>query len=115
MGPLFSNDKGRPMKVSELDVHFHSILSEVQKRFPTVIPPGVTVEDDYSCSLSIRCGATSEALNVNIPPAVIDANNRWRKRQRSKGLVPGWTMVQHYTDAKVAIPLLLQFSSKLPS
>ena len=78
-GHLFPNDKGRPMKVSELDVYLHSILSEVQKRFPTVIPPNVKVEDDYSCSRSLRCGATSEALNVNIPPSVIDANNRWRK------------------------------------
>ena len=114
-GPLFRNEKGKPMSVSELDVHFHSVLLEVQRRFPSAIPDTVNVMEEFSVFRSLRRGATSEAQNVGIAPNVIDSNNRWRKNHRAKGMRPGWTMMQHYTDANVALPLLTQFSAELPS
>ena len=103
------------MSVSELDVHFHSVLLEVQRRFPDAIPDSVNVFDDYSVFRSLRRGATTEAQNVGIAANVIESNNRWRKNHRARGMQPGWTMMQHYTDANVALPLLTRFSRELPS
>ena len=40
-GPLFANQKGKPMSISELDVPFHSILMEVQRTRASVIPDHV--------------------------------------------------------------------------
>ena len=85
-GPLFPNEKGLPMSVSELDVHFHSVLLEVQRRFPNAIPDNVNVFDDYSVFWSLRRGATTEPKNVRIAANVIEFNNRWRKNHRAKGM-----------------------------
>jgi len=35
------------------------------------------ISEEYGVSRSFRRGATSEAVNVGVPPDVIDANNRW--------------------------------------
>ena len=114
-GPLFANQKGKPMSISELDVHFHRILMEVQRTRASVIPDHVKIEEVYSTFRSLRRGATSEAQNVNMSDTVINANNRWRKQMRSKGMKPGMSMMEHYTDANVAAPTLLQFSALLPT
>ena len=103
------------MSVTELDVHFHAILLEVQRRFTSVIPSSVKVEEAYSVYRSLRWGATSEAQNVGISKTVIDSNNRWQKLHRSKGMRPGWSMMQHYTNVQVAVPMLIQFWAELPS
>ena len=113
-GPLFRNDKGRRMTVSELDVYFISVLLEVQRKFPNAIPDSVKVEDEYSVFRLLRRGATSKAQNVGLPEPVIESNNRWRKFHRAKEMRPGWIMMQHYTDAQVAAPMLIQFSAGLP-
>ena len=114
-GPLFRTDDGKRMGVAQLDVLFHSLLLEVQRRFPTAIPDSVKVEEVYSTFRSLRRGATSEAQNVGIPGYVIESNNRWRKWHRARGMTPGFGMMQHYTDAQVAVPTLIRFSSELPS
>ena len=100
--------------MSELDVHFISLLLEVQRKFPNAIPDSVKVKEDYSVFRSLRRGATSEAQNVGLPQPVIESNNRWRKFHRARGMRPGWSMMQHYTDAQVAAPTLIQFSAGLP-
>lgn len=63
-GPLFRNDKGAAMSVAELDVHFHAVLLEVQRRFDSVIPDSVKVKESYSIYISLRRGTTLEAQNV---------------------------------------------------
>lgn len=114
-GPLFWNDKGSAMSVAELDIPFHAVLLEVQRRFESIIPDSVKVEEEYSVNRSLRRGATSEAQNVGMSQTIIESNNRWRKTHRAKGMTPGWSMMEHYTDAKVAAPSLIRFSAELPS
>ena len=53
-GPLFANQKGKPMSISELDVHFHGILLEVQWTRASVIPDHVKIEEVYSTFRSLR-------------------------------------------------------------
>jgi hypothetical protein len=64
----------------------------------------------FSMRRSARRGATSEAQNSGIPDDVIEANNRWRKKFRSKGLNPRMSMLERYTDAEANIPKLIRFS-----
>ena len=113
-GPLFCNEKGSRMTVSELDFHFISVLQEVQRKFPNAIPDNVKVDNEYSVFRSLRRGATSEAQNGGLPETVIESNNRWRKFHQAKGMRPGWSMMQYYTDAQVTAPMLIQFSAGLP-
>lgn len=117
-GPLFrapvkKSDMTRKASIGDIDPLFHEILRKVQKRYPSLIPDEVDVEGEYSISRSGRRGATSEAQNVELPQSVIEANNRWRKHQRAKGLSPSMSMMERYSDAKASVPTLIRFSQSL--
>jgi hypothetical protein len=114
-GPMFkSMSAGKKMSISEMDELFHGILLEVQRRYPKILPDSVKITEEFSTFRSLRRGATSEAQNVKIPRDVIEANNRWRKISRAKGLVPGFSMMERYSDAKILVPTLTRFSQSLP-
>lgn len=117
-GPVFrvkGKSKGSYKKAStaDLDPVFHGLLERVQKRWPSVIAESVKVESEYSMFRSCRRGATSEAQNVNLPQATIEANNRWRKKLRSKGMTPNMSMMERYSDAKASVKHLIKFSQSL--
>jgi hypothetical protein len=87
-GPLFSIEgktRGSFKRASmgDLDPLFLGILKRVQGRWPSVIPDTVNVEEEYIVFRSLRRGATSHAQDVKIPKAVLESNNRWRKRSRA--------------------------------
>ena len=76
LGPLFVGDKGKRMSGAEIDLLFHSLLSEVQRCFAKVLPESVDVKNKFSTYQSFRRGSTSEAQNAGMPHQVIEANNR---------------------------------------
>jgi hypothetical protein len=98
---------------ADLDIRLHSILNRVQKRWPNLIPDDVEVTEQYSVYRSLRRGATAEAQNVRVPQEVIEANNRWRKHARSRGLTPGMSMMERYTDVKASVLSLIRFSGSM--
>ena len=114
-GPLFPNGDGKRMSITEMDVLFHGILRLVQIRNPAIIPDDVNVEEEYSTFRSLRRGATAEARNANIPPDVINANNKWKLHFCSRGIRPNVDIIEHYSDANVHAPTLIKFSKLLPS
>ena len=103
------------MSIGKLDVYFHGFLKEVQQRYPKVIEESVDVEKEYSTYRSFCRGTSSEAQNANVGINVIESHNQWRNKMRSNGIKPNTSMMEHYTDAKVAAPLLIKFSRLLPS
>jgi hypothetical protein len=113
-GPMFSNKAGKRMSISEMDEFLHAVLIGVQKNYTNVIGDSIKIHEEFSAYRSLRRGATSEAQNVGIPKEVIESNNRWRKFSRAKGMTPGMSMMERYSDAKVAVPSLIRFSSELP-
>ena len=97
-----------------MDLLFHALLLEVQRRFAKVLPESVDVKNKFSTYRLFRRGSTSEAQNVGMPQSVIEANNRWRKQSRAKGMKPSMSMTEHYSDSKVGVPSLIRFSALLP-
>ena len=102
------------MSILEMDEFLHDVLCGVQQKFPNIIGDQIPVREEFSVYRSLRRGATSEAQNAAIPKEVIESNNRWRKFSRAKGMTPGMSMMERYSDAKVAVPSLIRFSSDLP-
>jgi hypothetical protein len=45
--------------------------------------------------------------------AAVEANNRWRKHERARGMRPGMCMMEHYSDAKASVKNLIRFSQGL--
>ena len=98
---------------ADLNPNFIDMLERVRKRWSNVFGQEVNIRKEFSIGRSLRRGVTAEAQNVGIPKEVIEANNRWRKHARSKGLTPGMTMMERYSDAKASVPTLVRFSSEL--
>jgi pyrroloquinoline quinone (PQQ) biosynthesis protein C len=114
-GPMFRAKNGKRMSIAEMDDYLHGMLLEVQRQFPRVLSDTVSVQEEFSVYRSLRRGATSEAQNAQIPKGVIEAINRWRKMCRAKGLTPGESMMEQYTDARrVPVQALTRFSDNLP-
>jgi hypothetical protein len=113
-GPVFRvAQKGGKVKRSamgDLDLLFHGILMRVQERWPRVLPGTVKVQDETSVRRSLRRGSTTEASNRGIPREVVEANQRWGKHQRSRGVLPGMSMMERYSDARANVGYLVRYS-----
>jgi hypothetical protein len=99
--------------VGDINVLLHPALARVQARLPNLIGEGTKIEEEYSASRSFKRGATAQARNMDIPRDVIEANNRWRQKERSRGSTPHMSLLERYTDAKASVPLLVKFSAGL--
>ena len=64
------------MSIAEMDAYFIPTLLAVQPKFSHIIPDTFDVAEQYSVYRSLRWGATSEALNAQIPKAFINMNNK---------------------------------------
>ena len=58
----------------------------------------------------LRRGSTTEAGNRKVDARVVDMNNRWRKFEKAKGRKPSMAMAAHYTEVRLSLPTLLEYS-----
>ena len=117
-GPMFRKAGRAPgtirrAQISDIDGMFHAVLMRVQTKWPNVIPDSVNVQEEYSAFRSIRRGSTSQAQNVRLPREVIEANQRWRKMMKARGLTPGMSMMERYSEARASVPTLIRYSGEL--
>ena len=87
------------MSVKNFDAPFHLYLWQVQRESPWILGPKVKVDWDYSFQQSLRQGSTTHAQNRNVGIDIIQANNCWRKLERSGNRDPSLSMLETYTDA----------------
>ncbi len=117
-GPVFRTAGKTPgsirqAQIGDLDPMLHGVLKRVQSSWPSVVPDSVEVEKEYSMFRSIRRGSTSQAQNVRLPKEVIEANNRWRKALKARGLTPGMSMMERYSEARASVPTLIRYSGEI--
>lgn len=113
-GPLFRDlMTGGKAKASYYEPRFHRRLERIQLMRPDLIGAGVIVEEEYGVSRSFRRGATSRAADMLLPPDVTNANNRWRTVESAGAKKTSMTMRDHYTDVRLTLNLLLQFSAAM--
>jgi hypothetical protein len=117
-GPVFRTAGKTPgtikrAQISDLDPMLHAILKRIQLIWPSVISDSVDIESEFSMFRSIRRGSTSHAQNVQIPKEVIEANNRWRKAAKARGLTPGMSMMERYSEARASVPTLIRYSGEI--
>ena len=72
--------------------------------------PGVNIGEEYGLRRSLRRGSNTEARNLKVRQPVIDMNNRWRKWESSKGRRPAMEMSAHYTEIRMSLPILWEYS-----
>jgi hypothetical protein len=113
-GPLFRDpETGGKMKAAAFEKRFFRRLSLIQTQRPDLIGVGVDIEEQYGVSRSFRRGATSRAADMLLPPDVTNVNNRWRSVEMAGAKQTAMTMRDHYTDVRLTLNLLLQFSAAM--
>jgi hypothetical protein len=113
-GFLFRDlETGGKMKANYFEPRFFQRLGIIQSTRPDLIGAGVDIEDQYGVSRSFRRGATSRAADMLLPPDVTNANNRWRTVEQAGARQTSMTMKDHYTDVRLTLNLLLQFSAAM--
>jgi hypothetical protein len=103
----------RRAQIADLDPMMHAVLKRVQLSRPNVIPDSVDVKSEYSMFRSVRRGSTSQAQNVRLPKEVIEANNCWRKSLKARGLTPGMSMMERYSESRASVLTLIRYSGKI--
>jgi hypothetical protein len=97
-GFLFRRKNISPAKMGDFDEPLIERLVWIQENTQGLIPMTIDFWDVVGCRRSMRRGATTEALNMEVGASWIDANNGWRKVEQAKGKMPSMSMRQLYTD-----------------
>jgi hypothetical protein len=109
-GYMFRNADGTKLRIKTMEPKFHERLYKIKKARPDLIDPELEVLEEYGVSRSFRRGGTSEATNQSAPPQVVELNGRWRKSNQSGASRPNVTIREHYTDIRLMLDQLLDFS-----
>jgi hypothetical protein len=97
-GFLFLKREGTLSKAIDFEEALVERLEWIQQNTSGVIPLAVNLSEEFGVRMSMRRGATTEALNTGIDGPTIDANNGWRKVEAEKGKMPRYSMRQRYTQ-----------------
>ena len=73
----------------------------------------VEVREEFSINRSFRRGCTTHGRNQQIPKDVVEAHNRWRQNEKSKGKKPKMEMIEEYSDIELLIPTRIRFTEML--
>jgi hypothetical protein len=109
-GFMFLKRDGTPAK----DIYFEEALVEklewIQQNTSGIIPLTINLWEEFGVMISMRRGATADALNAGIDGTTIDANNGWGKVEAVKGKMPRFSMRQRYTQVFQDLRHHLRFS-----
>jgi hypothetical protein len=109
-GLLFRRKHRSPAKLADFDEPLIERLAWIQETTEGLIPMTVDLWEVVGCRRSMRRGATTEALDVEVDASWIDANNGWRKFERAKGKMPSMAMRQQYAEMLQSLKHELNFS-----
>jgi hypothetical protein len=112
-GPAFCTATGGVAKTKPYELGLMERLVGVQEAQPRLFPGDVDVYEQFGVSRSFRRGATSAARARGVSDRQVDLINRWRTFESSKGRRPQLSMHDHYSDIRILIPELVQFSKAL--
>jgi hypothetical protein len=112
-GPVFRTKKGHRAKIASFEAEFLERMIRLKIARPGLFEPGVDISESYSLFRSLRRGSTTEATKNRVAQDIIELNNRWRKFDRARGMKPSLGMKDHYTEIKLILSLLWQYSRAL--
>ena len=111
----FINEDGNKMAFREMNDIVLEVLEEVRDKDKDdkLQLREVNIREDFSINRSFRRGSTAHALNQGVPQPVVEAHNRWRKIERSKGRKPKLGMIEEYSEIAQLVPTRVQYTELL--
>jgi len=110
-GKLFQRSLRVP-RLLEFEEDFFDVLISVQNT-TDLIEDGVDLREKAGIFRSLRRGLTSHAINMEVPPDLIKAVNRWRQESKGNGSKGTYEMIDHYAELGTLKPTFLRFSKAL--
>ena len=107
-GPAFSNEEGFVLYQEPFNVELKEQLEWAKEAYPNLFTEDLDLVR-VKCSRSFRKGSTSRAQDLGLAQSIIDANNRWRTRENSKGSTPQLALRDHYSSVRLMSNKLLQY------
>ena len=81
-GPLFVNEKGEPLKTSDMNELFHDVVCEIYEENTKLFGIDITgvsdLVDKFNVFRSFRRGSQSRATAMNVSEADRYVVNRWK-------------------------------------
>ena len=109
-GPLFQTKRGHRAKIGDFEGEFVERLIRLKLARPGLFEPGIEIAESYSLFRSLRRGSTTEVVRNRVAQDIIELNNRWRKFDRARGMKPSLGMKDHYTEIKLMLSVIWQYS-----
>jgi hypothetical protein len=97
-------------KIGDFESEFLDRMIRLKISRPGLFEPGVDISESYSLFRSLRRGSTTQAVKMRVDQDIIELNNRWRKLDRARGMKPSLGMKHHYTEIKLILSALWQYS-----
>ena len=111
-GYLFVNEKTEECSLHKPDIF--EKLEEIQRLHPELIEPGCEVNEEFlGMQRSFRRGFDSECRNRGISDSDINSMCRWQVEKARQGRSSARSMLDLYTDYRLAKDMLLRPSSAL--
>jgi hypothetical protein len=85
---MFLDPGEKVAKAADFEEQLIMRLEWIEQNTDAIIPVSNNLSEEFGVRMSMRRGATTEALNAGIDGATIDANNGWRKLEAAKGKMP---------------------------
>lgn len=109
-GFVFQGRGGRQRKIGSFNQEFHDRLNRVKEIKSRLFESDLSIADAFSLRRSLRRGSTTEARNKKVREEVVEMNNRWRKFEKARGRMPSLNMADHYTEIRMSLPMLWEYS-----
>ncbi len=111
----FINEEGKKMKFREMNEIVLDVIEEIKDKDEENIfeLKDLIIREEFSINRSCCRGSSTHATNQHIPKPVIEAHNRWRKYERSKGRKPNLGMVEEYSEIEHLVPIRVQYTELL--
>ena len=108
VGPAFCDTDGYVLNQQLLNDELQSQLTYVKDQEPSLFPPDLKLED-INTNRSFRKGSTSRAQDLLLNDSIIDANNRWRTFEQSRGSRPTLKLRDHYSSMRLMANKILAY------
>ena len=111
-GFLFTTRPGDKSTLSDFEDDFFEPLLDIQaSKTLNLIDKKMDVRSEFGLWRSLRKGVTAHALNMGVPPELINAINRWRDERSRRGQPS--RMIDVRANIEAIVPTAVRYSFSL--
>jgi hypothetical protein len=113
-GPVFCDERGNRVRSKQYEVEILAQFECIHSNLDDpLISPNVNVFEDMGVGRGFCRWSNGRAVSLEVSQTAIDLNNRWSVCERAKDKKMSLNMCAHYTDLRLVLRQLVQYSAAL--